>query len=219
MVIRRSAVILAAATAAAAVGLLGGCTADVEPEADTGRTVQLGAPGEEGRELTADEIGELGQPGYTEEDVAFVHGMIMHHEQALVMTSMVEDRTARDDLPKLAERLDVSQHDEIAQMTQWLEARDEQLPSAGMGHHDHGQMPGLLTEEQLARLEASTGPEFDRLFLEFMIFHHEGAIAMVDELLSGDGGQESELFQLASHIDGDQRVEISRMTRLLAELP
>lgn len=219
MVIRRRAGILAAVAAAATAALLSGCTPDADPaESDAGRTVQLGAPGEEGRELSSDEIAELDQPGYTDADVAFVHGMIMHHEQALVMTSLVEDRTTRDDLPKLAERLDVSQNDEIAQMTQWLEARDEPVSSSG-AHHDHGQMPGILTDEQLAELTASSGAAFDRLFLEYMIYHHEGAIAMVDELLSGDGGQESELFQLASHIDGDQRVEISRMKRLLAELP
>jgi len=219
MVIRRRAAILVAAAAAAA--MLSGCTSDAEPVAtDSGRTVQLGAPGEDGRELTQDEIAELGQPEYTDSDVAFVQGMIMHHEQALLMTSLVEERTARDDLPKLAQRLDVSQHDEIAQLTAWLEARGEQVPlSVAQQHHDHDRMPGMLTYEQLTELAESSGAEFDRLFLEYMIFHHEGAIEMVDELLGGDGGQESEVFQLASHIDGDQRVEISRMTRLLAELP
>jgi uncharacterized protein (DUF305 family) len=221
MVIRRWAATLAAAVAAASI--LSGCTSDAEPvETDAGRTVQLGAPGEDGRELTQDEIAELGQPEYTDSDVAFVQGMIMHHEQALLMTSLVEERTARDDLPKLALRLDVSQHDEIAQLTAWLEARGEQVPlSVTQQHHDHDQdpMPGMLTYEQLTGLAESSGAEFDRLFLEYMIFHHEGAIEMVDELLSGDGAQESEVFQLASHIDGDQRVEISRMTRLLDELP
>jgi len=221
MVIRRCAAILAAVAATAA--MLSGCTSDAEPDTtDPGRTVQLGAPGEDGRELTSDEIDELGQPEYTDSDVTFVQGMIMHHEQALLMTSLVEERTAHDDLPKLALRLDVSQHDEIAQLTAWLEARGERVPlSVTQQHHDHDQdpMPGMLTYEQLTELAESSGAEFDRLFLEYMILHHEGAIEMVDELLSGDGAQESEVFQLASHIDGDQRVEISRMTRLLAELP
>jgi uncharacterized protein (DUF305 family) len=77
----------------------------------------------------------------------------------------------------------------------------------------------MLTSEQLSQLSAAQGAEFDRLFLQFMIYHHEGAIVMVEELLtSGDGGQESQVFQLARHIDADQHVEISRMTRLLAEL-
>lgn len=216
MLIRRGAAIVAALAATAAI--LSGCTPGSEPEAsDPGRTVQLGAPGEDGRELSPEEIAELGQPVHTESDVAFVQGMIMHHEQALAMTALVEERTARDDVPRLAQRIEVSQVDEIAQLTAWLEARGEQA-SPGPHHHGH-EMPGLLTEAQLEGLAASTGAEFDRLFLEYMVFHHEGAIQMVDALLSGDGGQESELFQLASHIDGDQRVEISRMTRLLAELP
>jgi uncharacterized protein (DUF305 family) len=149
MVNRRCAAILAAAAATAA--LLSACTSDAEPvTTDPGRTVQLGAPGEDGRELTSGEIAELGQPEYTDSDVAFVQGMIAHHEQALLMTSLVEERTARDDLPKLAERLDVSQHDEIAQLTAWLEARGEQVPlSVTQRHHDHDRdpMPGMLTYE------------------------------------------------------------------------
>ena len=74
---------------------------------------------------------------------------------------------------------------------------------------------GPLTGEELARLAAARGPEFDRLFLEFMIRHHEGALVMVEELFATEGaGQEPELFQLANHVDADQRTEIARMRRM-----
>jgi uncharacterized protein (DUF305 family) len=85
------------------------------------------------------------------------------------------------------------------------------------GGHDHATMPGMLTPEQLASLADASGTEFDRLFLEFMIFHHEGAIMMVQELFnSAEGGQEGEVFQFASHVDSDQRIEIDRMRGMLA---
>lgn len=205
----------------AVVAAVTGCTAGPDEGAESiepGRTVQLGEPGETGRELTPDEIAELRYPEHTDADVEFVHGMIAHHEQALQMTGLVEERSASDEIPRLAQRLEVSQQDELAQLTQWLEARDEQVPLAG-ARHDHGVMPGMLTDEQLTELATASGAEFDRLFLEYMIFHHEGAVVMVDVLLTGEGGQEPELNQLANHIDADQRVEISRMKRLLADTP
>ncbi len=178
--------------------------------------VQLGGPGETNRVLTDDEVAALEAPGHSATDVAFVQGMIAHHGQALRMTSLVAGRTTRDDLPKMAERIEISQQDEIAQMEAWLTARAERVPDAAA--HDHGDMlmPGMLTEDEFAALEAASGPEFDRLFLLFMIRHHQGALQMVTDLLaSDDGGQESEVFQLAQHIDADQRIEIARLNDVL----
>jgi uncharacterized protein (DUF305 family) len=79
-------------------------------------------------------------------------------------------------------------------------------------------MPGMLTADELAQLEAASGRRFDELFLQYMIRHHEGAVAMVEELLTGGtGGQEPNVFQLAQHIELDQQVEIARMKQLLTE--
>jgi uncharacterized protein (DUF305 family) len=196
------------------------CSSD-DDEPDAPPVVQLGPPGETGTPLSEDEIAELDDAQYTEADVAFVQGMIPHHAQALVMTDLVADRAGRADLPLLAERMDVSQRDEIALMEQWLEDRGEEVPDASAGH-DHGDgelMPGMLTDDDLARLEAASGRDFDELFLLYMIRHHEGAVMMVAELLSSDdGGQESDVFRLAQHIDSDQNVEIARMKGLLAEI-
>lgn len=214
---------MALIAAPCALALLG-CSTDPAVEVAEEATphtaiVQLGAPGEEGRELTAEEASELGAPSFTDADVEFVQMMIPHHEQALEMTALVEERTARDDMPLLSQRLDVSQRDEIAMMQRWLEERGEE-PDAHGSHDHHGDelMPGMLSPEEMAELEAAEGDEFDRLFLQYMIRHHEGAVLMVEELLTkGEGGQEPQVFQLAQHIDADQRVEISRMKRLLTE--
>jgi uncharacterized protein (DUF305 family) len=79
-------------------------------------------------------------------------------------------------------------------------------------------MPGMLTEEELLELEAASGEEFDRLFLEAMIRHHLGAMQMVEELYAQDGGQEPEISRLANHIYSDQSIEISRAEGMLAEM-
>ena len=204
--------------AAGSVLVLGGCTSDSEPDPPDAEApvVQLGAPGESNRTLSPDEIDELEEPGHTEADVAFVQNMIPHHQQALEMTAMVDAQTASKQLPQLAERIEVSQTDEIAQLENWLAERGETLPG-GHAHHGGELMPGMLTEDELAQLEAAQGRRFDRLFLHYMIRHHEGAVVMVGELLAGDSGQESEVFQLAQHIESDQLVEISRMKRMLAD--
>jgi uncharacterized protein (DUF305 family) len=157
-----------------------------------------------------------GSRPYVDADVRFIHNMIAHHEQALVMTDLVPIRTENEVLRRLAHRIDISQKDEIARMKRWLEARREPV----LEGHAHGPlMPGMLTEEELARLAAATGAEFDRLFLEFMIRHHEGALVMVADLFSTAGaGQEPELFTFASHVDADQRSEIARMRDVRSKL-
>jgi uncharacterized protein (DUF305 family) len=190
------------------------------------RVVSPGAPGEASRTITAAEAAAMPQPVHTAADVTFMQGMIEHHAQALRMTQMVQARTERQDIRLLALRIEVSQADEIRLMRQWLLKRGEDAPDpiahaghAGHAGHgaDHSMMPGMLTEAEFVRLEAATGPEFERLFLELMIRHHAGAITMVEQLFATDGaGQESELYQFATDVDADQRMEIDRMRRMLA---
>jgi uncharacterized protein (DUF305 family) len=113
--------------------------------------------------------------------------------------------------------MDISQKDEIRLMQDWLVARGDIFGEDG-NHHTGELMPGMLTEEEMAELRAAEGEEFDRLFLEGMIRHHLGAIQMVEDLLGSDGGgSDPAIFQLAQHIDSDQRIEIDRMQQLLAE--
>jgi uncharacterized protein (DUF305 family) len=112
----------------------------------------------------------------------------------------------------LAMRIDVSQTDEIRFMQTWLRARGEEVPGPHAHHMPGGHMPGMLTAEEMAQLARARGPAFDRLFLEFMIQHHDGALVMVRELFTADGaGQEAEINAFASDVVADQQMEIDRM--------
>ena len=182
--------------------------------------VQPGAPGEATRVVTATQAVDVTRIRPTATDVRFMQGMIGHHAQALEMTALLPSRTTREDMRLLSRRIELSQADEIAMMQRWLNVHGETVPDLHE-HHAHGSalMPGMLTPEEMGRLEAATGAEFDRLFLEFMIRHHDGALIMVRELFSTEGaGQEPEMFAFASDVDADQRIEIDRMGAMLREI-
>lgn len=162
-------------------------------------------------------LAQASAPRATAVEVAFVQGMIAHHAQAMVMTALVPTRTTTREVHLLAERIDVSQQDEIAQMRRWLAARG--IAGDDDAHAHHGDlMPGMLTPGEIAALEVASGPAFDRLFLQGMIRHHEGALVMVADLFARGGSQDPGLFQFASDVDTDQRMEIHRMAALLARL-
>jgi uncharacterized protein (DUF305 family) len=164
---------------------------------------------------------------FTEADVRFMTGMISHHAQAIVMARMVPDRTGSRPIRTLAARIMSAQEDEIALMERWLRERGRPVPEIhihgttlmihGPGH-DHA-MPGMLSQEQLDRLAAAEGVEFDRLFLTGMIEHHRGAVTMVHDLFATDGAaQDPDVFRFASDVQVDQATEVARMERMLAEL-
>jgi uncharacterized protein (DUF305 family) len=178
--------------------------------------VQPGAPGQATRVIRADQASDLSQVQHTPADVKFMQGMIGHHAQAIEMTALLPSRTTREDMKMLGLRISLSQEDEIKMMRHWLEARGAPLPSEHAHHAPGGLMPGMLTPEEMARLAAAKGPAFDKLFLEGMIKHHEGALTMVKELFATEGaGQESDIFAFASDVDADQRMEIDRMIDML----
>jgi uncharacterized protein (DUF305 family) len=148
-----------------------------------------------------------------------MQGMIVHHAQAVDLTALVRDRTDNPHILLLARRIEASQEDELALMQRWLRARSVSAAGEHAQHGHDAHMPGMLSPEQMARLESARGAAFDRLFLELMIVHHEGALAMVQQLFaSEDGGQDIEIFDFASHVDADQRMEIARMRALLRSL-
>jgi uncharacterized protein (DUF305 family) len=187
------------------------------PEEPAPQIVQPGAPGQASRVIDSDRASDLSNVPFTPADVKFMQGMIGHHAQAIEMVTLLKARTEREDMRMLGMRIDVSQADEIKMMQEWLDARGQPLPDPH-AHHMHGAtlMPGMLTQEEMARLAAAKGAEFDRLFLEGMIKHHGGALTMVQELFSTPGaGQESEIFAFASDVDADQRMEIDRMRSML----
>jgi uncharacterized protein (DUF305 family) len=181
--------------------------------------VQPGAPGEPSRVIGVDEAVDLSHLRYTEAEVHFMQAMIAHHAQALEMTALLASRPTPEDMQLLSRRIEISQADEIGLMRDWLNVhrvppstQDEQHSHTGMS------MPGMLTGAEMQRLADATGGEFDRLFLELMIKHHEGALMMVDDLFAAAGaGQQSDVFTFAAEVDADQRLEIDRMSAMLQE--
>jgi uncharacterized protein (DUF305 family) len=158
---------------------------------------------------------------YTAADVQFMQGMIHHHAQAIVMSRWAPTHGASPSVQTLSARIINSQQDEIATMQQWLRNRHQAVPDTTatgmmmMGGHPM-LMPGMLTNDQLAQLGAARGPEFDQLFLRFMIQHHTGAISMVHGLFETAGaGQDEKVFKFASDVNVDQTTEIARMKQML----
>lgn len=152
---------------------------------------------------------------YVAADADFMRNMIGHHGQAIEMAKLVPDRSSSETIAMLARRIDESQVFEIGLMRRWLEARNESTDVPA----DMAGMAGMATPEQMAGLANAETEKFDRLFLELMTRHHEGALVMVDALEAAEGGGlELELFTLISHVDADQRAEIARMQRMLNTL-
>ncbi|HEX6694642.1 MAG TPA: DUF305 domain-containing protein [Longimicrobiales bacterium] len=191
--------------------VLGACSAGI----GNGGTaiVQAGAPGEPSRPVqrSAPAI----RAAYTPADVRFMQDMIVHHMQAVHMTELAEQRATRDDVRTLSRRIAASQSGEIDLMERWLTARGEPVSAASKdGGHAH--MPGMLTPAEMDLLERASGVAFDRLLLESMIRHHQGALTMVAGLRARDNsGVEPELHQFLSSVDTDQRAELARMRALL----
>jgi uncharacterized protein (DUF305 family) len=169
---------------------------------------------------------DLVRQPYAQGDIDFMAGMIPHHAQAVLIAGWAGSHGARPDIRVLCERMVVGQRDEIATMRNWLRDRGEVVPDANATHHrmrmsggvEHDMlMPGMLTPEQLAELDKARGPDWDRLFLTFMIGHHEGAIKMVDDLFASYGAlQDDDVYKLASDMYADQTTEIERMQKMLA---
>ncbi|KEO89818.1 hypothetical protein EH31_11745 [Erythrobacter longus] len=205
--------------------------------AQTAPILLPGAPGQASKTLTASEASEIAKSSYTDADVAFMQGMIAHHQQAVEMSALVEARTNNEDVVTIAGRILSSQADEIEFMNEWLTARGQKTVMVGMDHStmdhsgmdhsnhmmghamDHSQMAGMASAEDMAKLATLEGTEFDRLFLTLMIAHHEGAIKMVDDLLDQPGSaSDPVLFQFISDIESDQQSEIDQMDVMLAGL-
>ncbi len=178
--------------------------------------IQPGAPGQANKVISREAATDLSKVQATPADVTFMQGMIGHHAQALDMTALIAERTSRDEMKRLGQRISVSQADEINMMRSWLTKRGQELPSEHAHHMPGGMMPGMLSDAQMAELAAAKGEAFDRLFLKYMIQHHEGALSMVDDLFKMPGaGQDGDINAFAADVDSDQRMEIDRMRAML----
>jgi uncharacterized protein (DUF305 family) len=226
-----------AATRGAAVALLFACglmhgshcalrgsgQAQASPGAPAPVVVQPGAPGSPSRRLPDSTTPPA--PQFSPADVQFMHGMIMHHGQAVEMTSLIPSHTQNARILSLGARIRLSQTDEMKFMKRWLVEHGQPLPMSmpgmpemDMSGHPMPLMPGMLTAEQMAALRQAHGALFDRLFLNGMIQHHGGALVMVRQLFDTPGaGQDADLFDFATDVDNTQRAEIRIMQGLLKE--
>src|SRR5262245_34582796 len=185
-------------------------------------TASPGAAGQQGGDPVARP--DLVRAPYSEADIEFMSGMIPHHAQAVLIAGWAGSHGARPDVRVLCERIVVGQRDEIETMRTWLRDRGQAVPDANATHHrmkmngvEHDMlMPGMLTPEELARLDKARGPEWDRLFLDAMIRHHQGALKMVDALYGAQGAlQDEDVFKFVSDLYADQTTEIERMLKML----
>ncbi len=224
---------LRAIAVSAAVGLvvLSGCSGDDDPKNGfEGEIIQPGLPGEEAEVL--DEAPEIEPERANDADIEFVQMMIPHHAQALELASYAPDAGGSEQIRILADRIEGAQRPEIVLMAGWLSDQGLDAPTKEqieggnipMGRHGgHGghsgdvhEMAGMASEEQVDELSKARGKDFDRLFLELMAIHHQGALEMVDVVLRD--GSDQRINELATDIFADQTAEIDRMYQLLEEL-
>ncbi|MDX3535641.1 DUF305 domain-containing protein [Streptomyces sp. MB09-01] len=172
--------------------------------------VAPGRPGEKARTLTPEQAAEA-KPDDSPNavDHAYVRRMIEHHRQALTMSALAPERAAADGVKRLAERISAAQRPEIGAMEKWLTIHPSPSGGSGGHAHDHAAMPGMATEQQLEELTGARGADFDRLFLELMTAHHEGALKMAGEALAA--GNNVAVEEMATEVVATQSAEIHRM--------
>lgn len=175
---------------------------------DDPSTVGTGAPSEE----------SITEAAHNDADVAFAQSMVVHHEQAIEMAQLAIDRAADARVRDLAGRIEAAQAPEIEQMRDWLAGWGASTEGDvdGMDHGGAGSGSGMMPEEDMRALAASSGADFDRMFLEMMIGHHEGAVSMADQEIAD--GESPDAISLARVIKSTQEREIAEMEQLLEAL-
>ncbi|WP_104524827.1 DUF305 domain-containing protein [Blastococcus atacamensis] len=150
-------------------------------------------------------------------DESFASGMRVHHEQAVEMAGLAPDRAADPRVTDLAARIEAAQGPEIRTLSGWMEDWGVEAGSGtDHGSMGHGGMGGMMSAEDMTALAAASGAEFDRMFLEMMVEHHRGAIAMAETELAD--GENADARAMAESIQDTQAAEIAEMEQLLAEL-
>ncbi|HEX6969837.1 MAG TPA: DUF305 domain-containing protein [Micromonosporaceae bacterium] len=167
-----------------------------------------GSSGEHGTRTTAGPS----SADHNQADITFAQKMIVHHRQALEMAAMAESRAADSKVRSVAAGIERAQDPEIDQMTAWLREWEAPVPSVG-GHDGHADMPGMMSNHDMAALAGASGADFDRMFLDMMIRHHEGAIEMAR--IQQQEGRNPAAKALAERIAADQAAEIEQLRALL----
>jgi uncharacterized protein (DUF305 family) len=161
---------------------------------------------------------------YNATDIGFAQGMIPHHAQAIEMADLALTNTTNPDVLTLANKIKSAQSPEIEKLSGWLREWGQTVPSIAPGSMDHDMsgmggmmMDGMMSQADMDRLETSTGTEFDRLWIELMIQHHEGAVKMSKTEVAG--GKNPDAIALAQAIISSQQAEITTMESLLKKMP
>tara|TARA_Y100000385_G_scaffold145647_1_gene151271 strand:+ start:2636 stop:4813 length:2178 start_codon:yes stop_codon:yes gene_type:complete len=187
--------------------------------ADNAPIIQPGAPGENSKKLDPETATSIAMTSHIDADIKFLQGMIVHHQQAIVMSKLAGKRTNNKTIIDLANRIDLSQVDEINFMESWLSSRNQNAHEMHHKDHMHMSMSGMATPAQIESLKNSNSTDFDRLFLQLMIKHHDGALDMVDELKKYPGSANDQLLnEFVSDLINDQAVEIERMNLIAVNL-
>ncbi|WP_349827163.1 DUF305 domain-containing protein [Brevibacterium litoralis] len=190
-----------------------------DPTTEEPVVVNPGGPGDDNGTDDPDDGSETPDPDpadtWNDADADFMTMMVPHHAQALTMTDWAAEQAESGELKRLAYRMNLEQGAEISLMAGWLEDRGLDVPAEAENGWQPGGMAmhGMLTDEQMAELEAAEGAEFDRLFLTGMIQHHQGAIMMCDEVVIS--GIDATVEQMATHMTSSQGAEIARMQDML----
>ncbi|GLY70942.1 DUF305 domain-containing protein [Amycolatopsis taiwanensis] len=157
---------------------------------------------------------------HNDADVTFAQGMIPHHQQAVTMAQLAASHAAGQQVKDLAARIQQAQDPEIQKMTGWLNqwgapvSGSAMPPMSGMPGMDHGSMAGMMSDADMQKLAQAGGADFDKMFLQMMISHHQGAVDMARTELGS--GSNAEAKALAQNIVDSQTVEINEMQQLLA---
>ncbi|GLZ33440.1 lipoprotein [Lentzea sp. NBRC 105346] len=199
---------------AAAIGLVIVVTGCSSSDQDAAPIIVPNGPGEQAQTISPGEASNHLPAPPNEADQTYVTMMIVHHQQALTMTELVPSRSANETVKGLASRIADSQKPEIGAMQQW----QKQFGGGAPAHtgHDHAAMPGMASQAQLDALAAARGGDFDRMFLQLMIAHHEGALKMATDLKSN--GRNVQAEEMADDVIAVQTDEIKRMRDLLPQL-
>jgi uncharacterized protein (DUF305 family) len=154
-----------------------------------------------------------GQARHNADDITFARDMMPHHKQALQLVDLARDRSTDPALLDLASKIATAQGPEMGQLSEMLRSWGQD-PEAGMHHGGHDMaMPGMVDDATMKRLESLSGREFDTLWLQSMISHHQGAVEMAKaEIANGDN---PDAKTLAQHIVEAQEAEIAQMKQML----
>lgn len=191
-------------TAAAAVALLAGCS---------GNNDMAGMNHSSGSTAPA-ATSSSQATGNNADDVTFAQGMVPHHQQAIDMAKLVPSRSQHPKVLDLARKVEAAQDPEIKKMNEWLKAWGAPTSMPGMEHGSgHGSMQGMMSAEDMKMLEQAKGAPFDKMWLEMMIKHHEGAVAMARTELAKGGNADAK--KLAQEIIDAQQKEITEMQELV----